>query len=504
LTAATYATALVALNRMGRSFLSSTSDDSVAVAEFCCYGVRWSDAREKAATAATTLAGTLRTAIRLRRSASSSPSPTGPWRAASEKGSMTGPALSVPARKNVVARIPGHPPYRPFGDALMRQSRSKFLIFLALLAVGVSSAGLSLAQDHQGQLSYSKWTRACIDGQGLDLDGCMTGIEGRGANGELVVAAVVADKPILRVNVALGMQIKHGTQLTVGENPPMERPYLSCRENGCISDYALTPKLRAELKSGKNLIIRAIDSKGALRTWLLPLAGLEASATGSPETPEAISKAQDDVRKKLPLSADYLADPHAMLQPALTHAEPELAPVLHYESWAKVCTKGTEANATPICFTGSKGVQVEPLRKMITVVIIEPEGDPNRLLRVTVPLGMQMAAGTSIRVDSSPPLGRPYVICLKTGCASDYELTPDLLNSLRNGQSLLVQVTGGSLRTLTLRLPLGNELGKAYDGPPTSLAEFEASERKFMGEMSALAMEAHNKAQATQPADGWE
>ena len=40
---------------------------------------------------------------------------------------------------------------------------------------------------------------------------------------------------------------------------------------------------------------------------------------------------------------------------------------------------------------------------MIAAVIIEPEGEPKKILRVTLPLGMQLVHGTRIIVDNNQP-----------------------------------------------------------------------------------------------------
>src|SRR6202047_3945796 len=72
-------------------------------------------------------------------------------------------------------------------------------------------------------------------------------------------------------------------------------------------------------------------------------------------------------------------------------------------------------------------------------VIIEPEGEPKKILRVTLPLGMQLVHGTRVIVDNNTPLQSPYVICFANGCMSDYEVTPEMLANMKKGQNLVVQ-----------------------------------------------------------------
>jgi invasion protein IalB len=158
---------------------------------------------------------------------------------------------------------------------------------------------------------------------------------------------------------------------------------------------------------------------------------------------------------------------------------------LIYSPWTKFCTKGQEANAKQVCFTGKDG-RIESGQPVVAAVIIETQGDPKKTLRVTVPLGMQVVHGTRIIVDSNPPLQSPYVGCFQNGCMSDYEVTPQLIAQMRKGQNLVVQAINSNGAALTLPLPLA-EFPKAYDGPPTDPKIFEANQKKLQDELQARA-----------------
>ena len=79
---------------------------------------------------------------------------------------------------------------------------------------------------------------------------------------------------------------------------------------------------------------------------------------------------------------------------------------------------------------------------------------------------MQLVHGTRVIVDANAPAQSPYVICFANGCMSDYDVTPELLASMKKGQNLVVQAINSNGAPLTLPLPLA-EFAKAYDGPPT-------------------------------------
>jgi len=125
---------------------------------------------------------------------------------------------------------------------------------------------------------------------------------------------------------------------------------------------------------------------------------------------------------------------------------------------------------------------------VIAAVIIEPEGEPKKILRVTLPLGMQLVHGTRIIVDSNAPQQAPYVICFQNGCMSDYDVTPELIANLKKGQNLVVQAINSNGAPLTLPLPLA-EFAKAYDGPPTDPKVFEETQKKLQEELQKRAAE---------------
>jgi invasion protein IalB len=171
---------------------------------------------------------------------------------------------------------------------------------------------------------------------------------------------------------------------------------------------------------------------------------------------------------------------------------------LIYAPWTKFCLKGQDAGAKQVCFTGKDG-RIESGQPVIAAVIIEPEGEPKKILRVTLPLGMQLVHGTRVIVDSNAPQQAPYVICFQNGCMSDYDVTPDLIANLKKGQNLVVQAINSNGAPLTLPLPLA-EFAKAYDGPPTDPKVFEETQKKLQEELQKRAAEARAKLEANPPA----
>lgn len=217
-----------------------------------------------------------------------------------------------------------------------------------------------------------------------------------------------------------------------------------------------------------------------------PAPGAPKAAPAPKATPKAAPKAPTAQAPAQPAPAQGAPAQQGAAQPADQQIQ------LIYAPWTKFCLKGQDANAKQVCFTGKDG-RIESGQPVIAAVIIEPEGEPKKILRVTLPLGMQLVHGTRIIVDSNAPLQQPYVICFQNGCMSDYEATPELINNMKKGQNLVVQAINANGAPLTLPLPLTGEFQKAYDGPPTDPKVFEETQKKLQEELQKKAEEQRKK-----------
>jgi invasion protein IalB len=169
---------------------------------------------------------------------------------------------------------------------------------------------------------------------------------------------------------------------------------------------------------------------------------------------------------------------------------------LIYSPWTKFCLKGQEADAKQVCFTG-KDARIESGMPVVAAVLIEPANEPKKILRVTLPLGMQLIHGTRVIVDQNQPMTAPYVICFTNGCMADYDATADLVAKMKTGQGLVVQAINSTGQPISLVLPLG-DFGKAYDGPPTDPKVFEEQQKKLQEELQRRADEARKKLESQQ------
>jgi invasion protein IalB len=170
-------------------------------------------------------------------------------------------------------------------------------------------------------------------------------------------------------------------------------------------------------------------------------------------------------------------------------------PQLMYSPWMKVCGKGPDTNNKQVCVITKDG-RLENGMPVAIVQLFEPEGG-QKVLRVTVPLGMQLSHGTRLLIDQGQPAQSPYSICFPVGCMADYQVPDDMIAKMKKGQNIVVQAINMQGTPISLPLPL-NDFAKAYDGPPTDPKAFEEQQRKLQEELQKKAEEARKKLEGQQ------
>ena len=254
-------------------------------------------------------------------------------------------------------------------------------------------------------------------------------------------------------------------------------------------------RLLSALASPRGRVIAGLAAAAAFVS--LPALGQQPPADKQPPAPKAAPK----TAPKTPAKKDAPAPQAQPQQPAQQQAQPQQDAIqLIYSPWTKFCLKGQDTNAKQVCFTGKDG-RIESGQPVVAAVIIEPEGEPKKVLRVTLPLGMQLVHGTRIYVDQNQPQQSPYVICFQNGCMSDYEATADQLANMKKGQALTVQAINANGQALTLQLPLA-DFAKAYDGPPTDPKVFEEQQKKLQEELQKRADDARKRLEEQQKQQG--
>ena len=132
-------------------------------------------------------------------------------------------------------------------------------------------------------------------------------------------------------------------------------------------------------------------------------------------------------------------------------------PALIYHPWTKLCS-------TEICFIGADvgsecGVEMG-------AALIEKKGETKRTLRIN--LGTRTRASTErgvrILIDQNEPVIRPIFSCGSQGCLADYEAGAELVEQLKQGQTLVVDGVDAAGSPVSRTLPL-DDFASAYGGP---------------------------------------
>jgi invasion protein IalB len=192
-------------------------------------------------------------------------------------------------------------------------------------------------------------------------------------------------------------------------------------------------------------------------------------------------------------------------KPAPAQAAPQQAqgeqPQLIFSPWVKLCNKDADPKAKRICVTVKDG-RVESGLLVVSVAIIEMDGEQKKLLRMSLPYGVALQHGTRLIVDQGQPANAPFVTCLPPvvppgGCISDYEATADLIGRMKKSQMLTVQAIHMNGQAMSPQLEL-KDFAKAYDGPPTDPKVFEAQQKKLQEELQKRAEEARKRLESQQ------
>ena len=159
----------------------------------------------------------------------------------------------------------------------------------------------------------------------------------------------------------------------------------------------------------------------------------------------------------------------------------EMQPFI-YSPWTKFCGRGSPGGRE-VCFTG-KDARTNDGQTVMAAALIEPEGGP-KFLRITLP-GSPRSRSARITIDKEPAISSA-VACLANRCTANYQATPELLDKLKKGQMLQIQVVD-LVPMIPFPLPLadgsGNSFARANEGPPTNPKVFREEQQKKLCELN--------------------
>ena len=195
--------------------------------------------------------------------------------------------------------------------------------------------------------------------------------------------------------------------------------------------------------------------------------------------------ARRDVPPKKPAGSPTAPAQPAPPEPAAGVAQTSAQ--LVYSPWTKICGKDPPpANSKVVCLI-VKEARVKEARLEVgafaaSAALVESEDEPKKILRVILPLGVQIQPGTRVFIDQGPAAQRPYLICFANGCMSDYEADAVMVTKLAKGQELVIQAIDSSGQPVTVKLPL-TDFAKAYEGPPIDPKVLEERQKRLQEEV---------------------
>ncbi len=193
------------------------------------------------------------------------------------------------------------------------------------------------------------------------------------------------------------------------------------------------------------------------------------------------ANAQAQPRPAQPAPAQPAA-PAAGAQPAAP-AGPSIVQVKAEPSqteWTKVCGKDP-ANNKEICYTTRDFVSDQG-QPVLAVAVYDVKGDPNKIVRFLMPLGLMLQPGVRFGVDQAQPTPGRYAICFPNGCFAEATVKDDMINAIKRGTTLNVSVQNQGTREVTFAIPLAG-FGKAFDGAPIDPKVLEEQQKKLQEAM---------------------
>jgi invasion protein IalB len=169
-------------------------------------------------------------------------------------------------------------------------------------------------------------------------------------------------------------------------------------------------------------------------------------------------------------------------RPQAQKSAPQPAPATQqsatvYTPWTKFCGKETDAaDGKDVCVT-LKEVRVETGRLIASALLSERAGDEKKVVRITLPLGLQLVPGTRMNIDGNSPVTSEFTVCSANGCSAEYTLDAEFVARLKRGQNLQLQAISMQGQVMNYPLPL-EDFAKANEGPASDPVAFETDQKR--------------------------
>ncbi|PZR84788.1 invasion associated locus B family protein [Bosea sp. CRIB-10] len=167
----------------------------------------------------------------------------------------------------------------------------------------------------------------------------------------------------------------------------------------------------------------------------------------------------------------------AQTGPTVVQVKPEPSQT----TWTKVCGKDQAANKE-ICYTTRDFVSDQG-QPVLAVAVYDVKGDPNKIVRFLMPLGLLLQPGIRFGVDTAQPQPGRYAVCFPNGCFAEAQVKDDFINALKKGTNLNISVQNQAAREVSFNIPL-TDFAKGFDGAPIDPKVLEEQQKQLQDELA--------------------
>ncbi|WP_377810349.1 invasion associated locus B family protein [Azospirillum sp. A29] len=120
--------------------------------------------------------------------------------------------------------------------------------------------------------------------------------------------------------------------------------------------------------------------------------------------------------------------------------------------WSKRCV--TESGDRESCFIEQYAVAMPANTVLLNILVgfLAPEGKPRLIM--TAPLGVLLAPGLVMSIDSGKPVTLPFESCQAGGCRMVADLDQSSLDQFRRGDKMTVRFVTGDRKAIDIPVPL--------------------------------------------------
>ncbi len=244
------------------------------------------------------------------------------------------------------------------------------------------------------------------------------------------------------------------------------------------------------------MLVGALAAASMLATSSLALAQQPSTQPAAPRPAQQPARpAQAQPAQPAQPTPAQPAQPQQQAGPTIVQVKPEPSQT----EWTKVCGKDP-GNQREICYTTRDFVSDQG-QPVMAVAIYDVKGDPNRIVRFLLPIGLLLQPGMRFGVDQAQPIAGRFQICFPNGCFAEATVNDAQLNSFKRGTTVNVSVQNQAAREVTFQVPLAG-FAKAFDGAPIDPAELQRQQENLQQEIQKREEELRRRLQGEASAPG--